>query len=105
MQLQNNNPLDLSGAPGEVITVSVNAQNTASIVAMTLNGAPFSGPTFPLGAAGSVATLTVTVSFSGGGSGRYAITLTGSGGGDTSFFVVHEPSVVKVNSVTYTINS
>src|SRR5215471_8179071 len=102
MQLQNNNPLDLSGAPGEVISVSINAQNTASVVAMTLNGAPFAGPSFPTGPAGSVALLTIAVTFSGGGSGRYTFRLTGSGGGDTSFFVLHEPATVKVNSITYT---
>ena len=107
MQIPNNNPLDLAGDDGEVISVKFTSLKANDNVAFSLDGAsggilpnPFS---FKLNkAANDPSFLTLTFTFAGQG-GRFDITVSGSNGGPPSVFIFKQFGVPS-GSIVYAID-
>lgn len=113
MHVMNNNPLDLRGEDGEVLTVDVDSSGTENLVSFTLDGQTSNLPTgvshssFPVTldkSRSDPSLLTMLFTFSGSEHGRYVITITGSGGGDTSVNTVQQFFAIPGDSITYTID-
>ena len=107
MEILNNNPLDLTGADGEQITVRAVSRLPGDTVAFALDGAgggalpnPF---TFRLNKAKrNPSVLTLVFTFVDA-DGAFEITVTGSGGGPQSFFTFNQFGV-SVGSISYTFD-
>jgi len=104
MQLNGGDPTDITCNANEAINISITEQNTARVIAKTLDGLPLSSDSFAAGGPGSTRSLIIALGFSGNqGNGQYDVTLTGSGP-DVSFLPVTEPPAPKVRNVSYTIS-
>ncbi|MBV9959308.1 MAG: hypothetical protein JO360_12860, partial [Acidobacteria bacterium] len=91
MRIMNNNPLDLAGADGEVITVDVTETGgNLLLVNTTLNGVTSSLPrdepraAFSFNLESDHTVLTMLFTFSVNDGGNYDIAVSGSAGGQTS---------------------
>jgi hypothetical protein len=86
MKLKNNNELDIIGADGEVITVTISGSAGALVNNFVLNGAPWPGGSFKLDkTVGPIFKLLVQTIYKTTSGSTCEITITGSGpGGDVS---------------------
>ena len=107
--IRNNNPLDLVGRDGEVITVETTATGTILNVTYSLSGMTSSSGTAESGgyfkfkldkARGNPNTLVIFLNYSNSSGGAYEIKVTGSGG--TSRYRVSQSFSQRSEVVTYT---
>lgn len=114
MKIRNNNPLDLEGRDGEVITVDVQSTGTKHLVSRTLDGQTSSAPSdgsssilsFSLNkATHDPSVLTMLFTFSESDGGNYDISVRGNAaGGQTSHFSVSQFFGIPGDSISYTID-
>ena len=94
MEIRNNNPLDLAGESGEVITVESTSQGTAFSVAYAVNDEsdalpqPYSFKLRKPDASLKAVLLVLTCIFSNSGGGMYHFAVSGSNGGPTAHYTV-----------------
>lgn len=108
MKIRNNNPLDLEGRDGEVITVQITATGTVFAVSSDLDGEskPASPSfSFPLRkSAHDPSILVLFFIFSNNGGGIYNMKVTGSAGGDTAHYSVAQFQNEASNAIAYTFD-
>lgn len=104
MRIRNNNPLDLEGSDGEVITIKVTSEGTVHLVNYNLDGSEWGGGSFTLNkAAHDPSILVMFFTFSNPSGGRYEIEVTGSHGG-ISNYTVSQVYGEASDSITYTFD-
>lgn len=108
MKIRNNNPLDLEGQNGEVITVQISATGTVFAVSRDLNGESDAAPpsfSFRLDKSrNDPSILVLFFIFSNNGGGVYSMTVTGSAGGDTAHYSVAQFQNEASNAIAYTFD-
>lgn len=113
MIINNNNPLDLSGADGENITVDVEeAGGNPLLVSYTLNGRTAAlSPngtsdsfSFPLRRSDRDPTLLTILFTFGDSNGHYDIAVSGDRGNQVSHFAVVQRFHIPGNAITYTFD-